>query len=93
MMTVTRPITKKRSRKINKVIINDASIKPSIAIKIVESMIPEVHTDFLLLNVPYEKNANRDAKTNQVMVDNNVPKCNIGYNSESPVCSQLEIGS
>ncbi len=93
MVTVTRPSTKKRFRKINKVIINDASIKPSITIKIVESMIPEVHTDFLLLNVPYEKNTNRDAKTNQVMVDNNVPKCNIGYITESSDCSQLEMGS
>lgn len=64
-----------------------------MTIKIVETIIPADHTDFSPLNVPYEKNAKTDAKTNQVTVDNKVPKYNIGYNTESSDFSQLEMGS
>jgi len=56
-------------------------------------MIPEVHTDFFPLKAPYAKNAKTDAKTNQVMVDNRVPKYNKGYNEEASVSSQTGMGS
>ena len=64
-----------------------------MTIKIVEIIIPADHTDFSPLTVPYAKNAKTDAKTNQVMVDNRVPKYNIGYNVDNSVSFQLGMGS
>ena len=64
-----------------------------MTIKIVEMIIPADRTDFIPLNVPYEKNAKTDAKTNQVTVDNRVAKYNKGYNEEASVSSQLGMGS
>jgi len=56
-------------------------------------IIPADHTDFFPLNVPYEKNAKIDAKTNQVTADNRVAKYNKGYTEEALVSSQLVMGS
>jgi len=79
--------------KINIVAIKEVSIKPRMTMKIVEMIIPEDHTELFPLNVPYEKNAKTDAKTNQVMADNRVPKYNIGYNTDNLVSCQLGMGS
>ena len=79
--------------KTNIVAIKEASIKPRMTMKIVEMITPADHTDFFPLKDPYAKNAKTDAKTNQVMVDNRVPKYKIGYNTDNLVSSQIGMGS
>ena len=78
IITVTKPATENISKNKIAVTINAASIKPKIARKIVERIIPDDQDQLSLLNVAYARIIKIDEKTNHEIVDIKRPKKSIG---------------
>jgi hypothetical protein len=67
--TVTSPQTENQSKNINAFTIKAAIIRPNIAKKIVEIIIPDVHAQLSFLSVAYANTTNNEENTNQTIVE------------------------